>query len=108
MAPSAMTCSSSPSRLVFPTTSKEAPQLDELLPTLLDCVLEELRQRAVPQPLLALLGMIYDQIRDQGARQSPRLLFRVLDHERIHGPQRAGHALRGRSTCSGPHRRLGG
>src|SRR5213078_31952 len=38
--------------------------------------------------------MVHDQIRDQGAREPPRLLFRVLYHERIHGPQRMTGPLR--------------
>src|SRR5207244_5518737 len=88
--------------------------LDVLLPALLDLVLEELWQCAVTQPLLPLLRMIHDEIRDESPGEPARLLLRILDHEGVHRPQRAGHALaRGAGGSRGPtagsgRRRRGG
>src|SRR3989454_392801 len=123
--PSAMACSRSAKRLVFPAMSKKAPQFGETTgefgtallhvfpPALLDLVLEELRQRAVAQSLLTLLRMIHDEIRHQRPRQPARLLLRILDHEGIHGPERARHPLtgpsaRGRGWSGRRRRRRGG
>src|SRR5213594_2705319 len=75
-----------------------ADLLDVLLPALRDLVLEELRQRAVAQPLLALLGMVHHEIRDERARQPPRLQLGILNQERVHGAQWPRHALPGRSA----------
>src|SRR5439155_632476 len=75
-----------------------ADLLDVLLPALLDLVLEELRQGAVAQPLLALLRMIHDEVRHERACETARLLFRILHHERIHGAQWSRHPL----SRSGP------
>src|SRR2546426_8782018 len=74
--------------------------------------LEELAQRAVTQSLLALLRMVHHEVRDEGARETARLLLRVLHQERVHRPEGAGHALAGRRAAggcrgrrsSGPHR----
>src|SRR5438093_5652231 len=53
-----------PRSTLFPYTTL----FRSLLPALRDLVLEELRQRAVAQPLLALLGMVHHEIRDERAR----------------------------------------
>src|SRR5881296_720605 len=67
--------------------------LDVLLPTLLDFVFEQLRQGAVAQPLLALLRVVHHEIGDERAREPPGLLLGILDHERVHGTERARHTL---------------
>src|SRR5881394_1592333 len=40
--------------------------------------------------------MVHHQVRHERPREAAGLLLRVLHQERIHGPQRAGHALPGR------------
>src|SRR2546422_7139462 len=50
---------------------------------LLKFVLEQLRQGAVAQSLLALLGMVHDQVRHEGAREPPRLLLRDRKSTRL-------------------------
>src|SRR5207248_3250586 len=82
--------------------------LDVFLPALLDLVLEQLRQRAVAQPLLALLGMVHHQVGHERPREPAGLLFRVLHHERIHRPERARHALAGRRGRGGTRTAGGG
>src|SRR5204862_233691 len=70
------------------------------LPALLDLLLEELRKRTIPQPLLASRGMVHDQIGDERPRKPPRLLLRVLHQERVHRTQRPRHPLRDRRDGS--------
>src|SRR2546430_433830 len=83
-----------------------ADLLDVFLPALVDLVLEQLRQCAVPNALLPLLRMIDQHVGDEGPREPPRFLFWVLHQERIHRPQWTGAALPRRGyTCTRRTRR---
>src|SRR5207245_11456771 len=78
-----------------------------LLPARVDLVPEDLRQGAVTQALLPLLGMVHDQVGDECARQAPGLLLRVLHHERIDRTEWPGHALPRWPRTAGRSRRWG-
>src|SRR5207245_89511 len=45
--------------------------------------------------------MVHHEVRDEGARETARLLLRVLHQERVHRPEGAGHALAGRRAAGG-------
>src|SRR2546426_7505915 len=62
--------------------------------------LEELAQRAVTQSLLALLRMVHHEVRDEGARETARLLLRVLHQERVHRPRSEEHTSELQSPCN--------
>src|SRR2546423_15518619 len=85
-----------------------ADLFDVLLPALFDLVLEQLRQRAVTNPLLSLLRMINQHVRDQSPRQPPGFLLWILHHERVDRTQRAGVTLAPCAWGGSTHRRRGG